>query len=80
MTQPRDAKLAIPSEVAANKVGNILGWAIHTAVNAPTTPNLAQPTSAGKAHPGSVPEIKMRMLVPASVYKVKKNMKIFLTL
>ena len=80
MTIPREAKLAMPIEVAAKRVGNILGCKTHTAVNAPTTPTLAQATSAGNSHPGLELEMKRRMMVPAMDYSAKNITKIVLGL
>ncbi len=52
MTKPRVAKLAIPSDVAAKRVGNILGCVIHTVLKHVVTPNLARATDKGKIQPG----------------------------
>ena len=78
MTKLRLAKLAIPSDVTAKSVGNILGCVNHTEVKAPTAPSLAQPTRVGNVHPGLLTDMKVRMLMPAKLYSVKKIIKTLL--
>ena len=80
MTKLREARFAIPIDVAEKRVGNILGCEIQTAVNAPTTPNLAQPTRTGKVHPGRAVSMKQRILIPAADCRAKKTVKIILGL
>ena len=48
------AKLAIPREVEANRVGNILGWIINEAVKVKTLPKRAAQTRAGRVQVGSL--------------------------
>lgn len=69
MTKPRLTKFEIPIEVAAKRVGNIRGCAIHTDTKVPTTPILAQHTRKGNIHPGFCFGMKKRMLRPAKLYK-----------
>ena len=68
----------MPSDVTAKSVGNILGCVNHTEVKAPTAPSLAQPTRVGNVHPGLLTDMKVRMLMPAKLYSVKKIIKTLL--
>lgn len=47
MTKPRLKMFAMPSDVTAKSVGNILGWQSQTAVKSPIVPTRAQETSKG---------------------------------
>ena len=80
MTVPRATRLESPRDVTANSVGNIGGWATHTAVKDPVRKNLDIPISVGKIHPVFLGSMKKITPAPQEAWIRKYMMKMALML